>query len=387
MVKSFNKWQKKKLGTVLKRVKKPVSVSADAKYQEIGIRSHGKGIFHKNIITGRELGNKSVFWVEPDCLVLNIVFAWEQAVAKTTNKEAGFIASHRFPMYQPLDNKADIDFLLQLFNTKYGKFLLELASPGGAGRNKTLGQKEFAALEVLLPPAYEQRAIAAILSTWDKGIQQLTSLLEAKRERKCALMQRLLTGKQRLLKFEEQEWEEVPLGKICKIKKGEQLNKDTLTKDGAYPAMSGGIVPSGFTEKWNEEANTVIISEGGNSCGFVGWMNKRFWCGGHCYALKEVNANTRYLFYTLKNSEHEIMRLRVGSGLPNVQKGDLEDFTLLLPTSIEEQTCIAAILSAADHEITQLEQKLDTLREQKKGLMQQLLTGKKRVNIQNKEAA
>ncbi|WP_019488072.1 hypothetical protein [Kamptonema formosum] len=67
-----------------------------ANYKQIGIRSHGKGIFHKEAVTGRELGNKRVYWVHPNAFVVNIVFAWEQAVALTSSDENGFIASHRF---------------------------------------------------------------------------------------------------------------------------------------------------------------------------------------------------------------------------------------------------------------------------------------------------
>ena len=130
-------WTVKSLGSVLERVSCPVI--PDVLYREIGIRSHGKGIFHKKPVLGKSLGNKRVFEVHGDCFVVNIVFAWEQAVARTTSNEVGMIASHRFPMYRPVDGLCDVDFLLYYFKTKKGKYLLELASPGGAGRNKTLG--------------------------------------------------------------------------------------------------------------------------------------------------------------------------------------------------------------------------------------------------------
>jgi len=142
---------------VFTRVRQPVKVDQDTSYREIGIRSHGKGIFYKKVILGKELGNKSVFWIQPDCLILNIVFAWEQAVAKTTPKEVGFIASHRFPMYKPINDKVELDFILEFFKTPLGKHLLLLASPGGAGRNKTLGQREFSKLLIPIPSLKVQR--------------------------------------------------------------------------------------------------------------------------------------------------------------------------------------------------------------------------------------
>ena len=89
-------WCIRSLSEILAKVSKPVDVDLETEYKQIGIRSHGKGIFYKEEVKGEELGNKSVFWIEPECFILNIVFAWEQAVAKTTDNEVGMIASHRF---------------------------------------------------------------------------------------------------------------------------------------------------------------------------------------------------------------------------------------------------------------------------------------------------
>ena len=71
-------WKEYTIGQCLERVERPVDVQADEMYTQIGIRSHGKGLFYKEPVTGASLGNKAVYWVEPDCFVLNIVFAWEQ---------------------------------------------------------------------------------------------------------------------------------------------------------------------------------------------------------------------------------------------------------------------------------------------------------------------
>ena len=95
-------WKLLPISEITDRVTNRVEVEEDKEYQEIGIRSHGKGVFHKKKVTGKSLGNKRVFWIESDCFVVNIVFAWEQAVAKTTEQEVGRIASHRFPMYLSL---------------------------------------------------------------------------------------------------------------------------------------------------------------------------------------------------------------------------------------------------------------------------------------------
>ena len=134
-------WINYKIEDIFDRVGTPVALDDTQTYREIGIRSHGKGIFHKEETTVTEIGNKRVFWIVPDCFVVNIVFAWERAVAKTTEKEKGMIASHRFPMYKPKKDIVDLDYITEYFITKRGQNVLILASPGGAGRNKTLGQK------------------------------------------------------------------------------------------------------------------------------------------------------------------------------------------------------------------------------------------------------
>lgn len=194
-------WDVHMLGDCLSRVEKPVEVKPNALYTQIGIRSHGKGLFHKEPVTGAALGNKAAFWIEPDCFIVNIVFAWEQAIGKTTQFEVGMIGSHRFPMYRPVNDRVDIDYLISYFLTKRGTDILEAASPGGAGRNKTLGQARFLKSKIILPPIKEQRKIAAILTTQDKVIELKEKRLVKKQRQKKYLMQQLLTGKKRLPGF------------------------------------------------------------------------------------------------------------------------------------------------------------------------------------------
>lgn len=199
-LKGFGKVNYKKiaLDEILIPIRNPLIPEEKTLYQQIGIRSHGKGIFYKEMVSGKALGNKRVFWIEANCLILNIVFAWEQAVAKTTESQIGMIASHRFPMFKPVEGKLDLNYILYYFKSPRGKQLLENASPGGAGRNKTLGQAEFINQIISLPAIEEQTAIAQILQTADKEISLLKAKAEKLREQKKGLMQQLLTGKTRL---------------------------------------------------------------------------------------------------------------------------------------------------------------------------------------------
>ena len=235
-------------------------------------------------------------------------------------------------------------------------------------------------LKLLLPPLEEQEKIAGILGTWDEAIEKLSSLIEQKKLLKKGLMQRLLTGKTRLKGF-TQPWKEVKLDEITEFKKGKQLNKLDMIDEGLYPVLNGGISYSGYTNNWNTEKNTITISEGGNSCGYVSYIQERFWSGGHCYTLDKIKVDKIYLYQLLKFEENNLMKLRVGSGLPNIQLSSLNKFKVNIPIDTNEQKAIADVLSTADEEIDLLNKKLEALKEQKKGLMQQLLTGQTRVKV------
>lgn len=184
-------WTGRTISELLEKAIKPIAVVDNVIYREIGVRSHGKGIFHKSPLSGAEIGAKRVFRVIENALVLNIVFAWEQAVATTSIQESGMIASHRFPMYVPRQDCCDVRFVKLVFSTPTGKHLLEVASPGGAGRNRTLGKDEFEKLKIILPEKEEQTKIADRVLAIDELITSQTSRLEKLKMHKKGLMRQL----------------------------------------------------------------------------------------------------------------------------------------------------------------------------------------------------
>ena len=241
-----------------------------------------------------------------------------------------------------------------------------------------VSKKDFSRFKIAVPPLAEQRKIAEVLSVWDEAIEKQARLIEKLALRKRGLMQRLLSAKLRLPGFSD-PWKELKINKITIIRKGEQVNKDVLFSNAKYPVINGGITPSGYLDIYNTKANTITISEGGNSCGYVNFMTTPFWSGGHCYTIEAKDGiNNLCIYQLLKNNEKYIMSLRVGSGLPNIQIKDLGNLKFMIPT-YQEQTAIAEVLTASDREIELAKEKLERLRRQKRGLMQQLLTGKKRI--------
>lgn len=179
------------LGEILQRVSNPVNIDENKLYYQIGIRSHSKGIFYKKAEIGKQIGNKKIFWVESNCLILNIVFAWEQAVAKTSQKEIGMVVSHRFPMYKVLNNS--LDYIVDFFKTEKGRQVLQMASPGGAGRNKTLNQKFFLNSKVYLPSLKEQLIISRFIALIENRIETQIKIIEDLVLQKKYIISSLLT--------------------------------------------------------------------------------------------------------------------------------------------------------------------------------------------------
>lgn len=171
-------WGTARMGEIAPLVRRPVETAAAETFREIGIRSFGKGVFHKAPTTGLEIGSKRVFAVEPGDLIFNIVFAWEGAVAVATEAERGMIGSHRFLTCVADKNRVDARFLNYWFSRGEGRDRLLWASPGGAGRNRTLGIDKLAAIEVPLPPLDEQRRIVARIDALAAKIAEARGLRE-----------------------------------------------------------------------------------------------------------------------------------------------------------------------------------------------------------------
>lgn len=154
-------WPRRLMGEIAPLVRRPVQLNPESTYREIGIRSFGRGVFHKAPVIGLEIGQKRVFSIEPGDLLFNIVFAWEGAVAVASGEERGMIGSHRFLTCVVNSEVADARYLYWWFSRGEGRDQLLKASPGGAGRNRTLGVDKLAAIQVPLPPISEQSRIVS----------------------------------------------------------------------------------------------------------------------------------------------------------------------------------------------------------------------------------
>ena len=163
-------------------VRRPVAIQPDTWYPELGIRSFGKGTFHKEAIKGSELGSKRLFQIMPGDLLFSNVFSWEGAIAVVQPEDKDRFGSHRFITCVPDPERATAQFLCWWFLAEEGLADIRAASPGAAGRNKTLGVKKLEAIEVPLPPIGQQRNFGELLRRIQRARtshQQTAAALEA----------------------------------------------------------------------------------------------------------------------------------------------------------------------------------------------------------------
>ena len=232
--------------------------------------------------------------------------------------------------------------------------------------------------KLTVPPLAEQRKIAEVLGVWDEAIEKQARLIEKLALRKRALMQRLLSAKLRLPGFSE-PWKKVKLGDVAELYQPQTIQSEDLSQTG-YPVYgANGLI--GYYNSYNHEYPQVVITCRGSSCGTVNFTPGKCWITGNAMVLNVDNnrdVNKSFFYYLISNSS--FVNLISGSGQPQIVRQPLLKFELHIPT-LKEQTAIAEVLTAADREIELAKEKLERLRRQKRGLMQQLLTGKKRVHL------
>ena len=183
--------------------------------------------------------------------------------------------------------------------------------------------------------------------------------------------------KDKLLTFKNGEVEWKKLGEVCEVLKGKQLNKTELLEEGEYPAYNGGVTYSGFTDKYNVEKNTTIISQGGASAGFVQFIEKDFWANAHCYYLKpNIDiVDNKYIYYFFVNNNELIQSYFRGSGVKHPDMRQILELQLPIPP-LTIQKEIVRILDAFTELTTELKTELTARKKQYEYYRDKLLTFK-----------
>lgn len=290
-------------------------------------------------------------------------------------KDKNVCMGQRMVMLRPNREKVDPIFLSLVLATEKSKFdILRLSIGSTVSRINIADIKK---LRIAAPPLLEQRKVAQILSTWDKAIATTEQMLTNSQQQKNALMQQLLTSKRRFSEFSE-DWKDVYLGDIAKITTGSSNRQDSqLSGTYTFFDRSEDIRSS---DRYLFDGEAVIVPGEGQD--FVPkYFFGKFDLHQRTYAIMDFpTCDGKYLFYAIHYFRAHFLSQAVGSTVKSLRLPMFQKMKLHLPT-LAEQKKIASILSNADQEIESLQQKLNYLKQEKKALMQQLLTGKRRVKV------
>lgn len=302
--------------------------------------------------------------------------------------------------FKPLKN-CDYEFLNQFLKSSYLKKQIDILITGGAQPN--FGPVHLKQIECNFPTLQEQRKISNILSTWDKAISTTERLIDNSKQQKKALMQQLLTGKERLLddlgKPFEGELQRLSMSDLATIDK-ESLGKKT-PDNFEFNYISLSDVETGRISKRLEKhvfdsspsrarrivrnGDILLATVRPNLKGFAKaeeLHDGMIASTGFSVLSPKKNVSGSYLYHYLFSCHltGQINALVVGSNYPAINSSDVGGLKIYCP-SYSEQQKIASVLNNADGLIKTLEQQLADLKNEKKALMQQLLTGKRRVKV------
>jgi len=301
---------------------------------------------------------------------------------------------------QPYSTKADTYWLKNVLDTKKE----DLDSQSTQNAQKNINLQVLKPLVILTPPLSEQKKIAKILSTWDKAISTAEQLLANSQQQKKALMQQLLTGKKRL--SDDKEWQKMPLEQVAEIRTGVAKGKTGLKDPVNVPYLRVANVQDGYInldeikeieierdkmDRFSLKKGDVLMNEGGDfdklGRGDV-WQGQIVPClhQNHVFAVRpDPEVIDSFFLAALAASNYGktyfLSCAKRSTNLASINSTQLKKFPVLVP-SLKEQKKIAAVLTVADQEITILQQKLAALKQEKQALMQQLLTGKRRVKVE-----
>ena len=407
-------WKEVKLGEVINH-QKGYAFKSDSYITEgvriIRISDTTRNSIHDNspvYIDENETASLSQYKLNAEDIILSTVGSrphlLDSMVGKAVKvpvKDRGALLNQNLVKIVPKNSLITNNYLFSMITkSKFNYFISTLVR--GNANQVSITLKELFAYTFPLPPLPEQQKIAKILSTWDKAISTTERLIDNSTQQKKALMQQLLTSKKRLLDESGErfkgEWEEVKLGKVSDVRDGTHDSPEFI--DVGYPLItSKNLLSSGRLDLSNvkfisEEDYLQInkrsgVNDGDILFGMIGTIGNPVKVKSSNYAIKNValiketgGLLNGFLIYYLSSHDidKQIHRLNAGGTQKFVALGVLRNLVIRLPTQQEQQK-IATVLINADKEIELLGQQLADLQQEKKALMQVLLTGKVRVVV------
>lgn len=287
----------------------------------------------------------------------------------------GLCSADMYPL-TPTKSTSGGYILVSLLDHRFSKFAEAVSVRSGMPK---INRAELADFVLPMPPHAEQRAIAAALADADALIAALEGMIAKKRDLKQAAMQHLLTGKTRLPGFSG-EWEVKRLGDVASIKTGKRNNQDKQ-EDGAFPFF----VRSETVERINSyshDCEAILIPGEGNIGSIFHYIVGKFDVHQRVYAITNfvegVSGKFVHLWMRMNFGAHA-MQNTVKATVDSLRLPTFQNFELMFPPAVTEQTAIAEVLSDMDADLASLEAQAAKARAVKQGMMQELLTGKVRL--------
>ena len=401
-------WEQRELSDLIEENQKPVP-KPDGEYVRLGIRSHAKGTFHEVVAEGEGLDVDTMYVVEANNLIVNITFAWEEAWAITSEKDAEKLVSHRFPQYRFHQGQYPMFYQYRFRNGRM-KYNLELASPGGAGRNRVLNKTEFMKIPVTIPTSYEEeKKIGDLFANLDNLITLHQRKCDALQKFKKSMLQKMFpqNGESvpeiRFAGFTD-AWEQRKLSDTLVFLSNNTLSRAELSEDtGTYKNVHYGDVLIKFSEYIDAQSTDlpyiaddekakkfessklqdgdIIIAdtaedEAVGKCVEIGNIGDLSIVSGlHTIPCRpKVKFAPAYLgFYLNSASYHDqLIPLMQGIKVTSISKSAISDTMISAPTDLSEQGKIGQFFTRLDSLITLHQRKLETLQKMKKSLLQKM---------------
>ncbi|MGG4998751.1 restriction endonuclease subunit S [Escherichia coli] len=374
-------WQKLSLEKCLNIEARKAYIQDNQEYDLVTVKRSRGGVIRREHLKGKDISVKSQFYIKEGDFLISKRQIVHGACGLVPKELSGSIVSNE---YCVLTGKSG-------FYLPYMEFLSESLYFQQTCFHSSIGvhiEKMIFKLDSWfkwpfnIPPLSEQKRIVKILSTWDEAISVTEKLLTNSQQQKKALMQQLLTGKKRLLdengvRFSG-EWVYLTFDNafIVANKKSTQVKSSDYLQSGSIPIIDQGQSRiAGYCNNLEVYSDVPVIVFGDHTrC--VRWIEFVFCPGADGTQVIKTSKilEPKLGYYLLSNTD-----------IPNLgysrHMRELKEKDFRLPLDIKEQQKIAAVLSAADAEISTLEKKLACLKDEKKALMQQLLTGKRRVKV------
>ncbi|WP_163236332.1 restriction endonuclease subunit S [Clostridium perfringens] len=295
------------------------------------------------------------------------------------------IVSPLYICFRIKDENINSDFYEQFFEYDlFDKAISGIAQEGARNHGLlNVAVNEFFDLPIIVPTKEEQKKIAEILSTVDKQIENTEKLIQKNQELKKGLMQQLLTkgiGHTEFKKTElgniPKEWEVKKLGEIFKLSSGSFLSQKNII-EGDYPVYGGNGI-SGYHNDYLFDESKLIIGRVGAKCGCIHISNYKSWITDNALYISEkiIDFDNKFMYYLLKYKD--LNKYANQNAQPVISGKKIYSINVAMP-QYYEQVKIASILLDIDKKIKGYKVRNEKLEELKRGLMQQLLTGKIRV--------